>query len=309
MNRRPLRNRSGMALLLTVLVMSLLTIIVVDFFHSAWIQSALAASYSNDTKALFAARSGQMVAAKILVEDKRKNIPADALTEEWAQGGIPLPIDDDYVFITIQDDSGKFDLNSLVSARGYPQERRIKIFRRMLARLEIEEDITDSIVDWLDSNGEPLRDGAEDGYYFSLKNPYRAKNGKLDSVDEILMIKGVTPKIVARLRPHITASATKKINVNTAALELLWSLDDDMTEDIANSVILARTEKPFEKREDIKRVPGMADIYPRIALDIDVKSDLYSVESSVTIGENTKIIRARYARNAVSVTTLFYKVY
>lgn len=307
---RPLKGTGGMALILTILVVALLTITVFGLFHHSWIQSALAASFRDETKALYAARSGQMAARLILVEDAKNNIPRDALTDEWAQGAIPIPFGEgEYVFVTMTDESGKLDLNQLTTGRGYPADRWIEMFRRLLVLLELDPALADAAVDWLDANSEPLPAGAENPYYQSLKDPYPAKNGKLDSIDELALLKGFTPEVINRLRPYVTAWSDGKINVNTAPSQVLLALDENMTEQMVRQIERVRAEKPFNSPADIKRVPGMADIYPRVALSIDVKSGLFSVEAASTFNETTKTIRAVYRRSAAGTETLYYKVY
>lgn len=51
----------------------------------------------------------------------------------------------------------------------------------------------DCILDFLDADDEPREFGAESEHYLSLTSPYDAKNGPLDSVEELLLVKGVTP--------------------------------------------------------------------------------------------------------------------
>jgi general secretion pathway protein K len=151
--------------------------------------------------------------------------------------------------------------------------------------------------------------GAEDSYYLSLKQPYKTKNLRLDSVGELAMIKGFTPEIMAKLRPHVTVWSSGKINVNTASDMTLMALDDAITQETANAIIRERMARPFTAREDIKKVTGMNDVYPRIALIIDVRSDVYSVESQATFGETTKIIRAVHRRGPSSVDTLYHRLF
>lgn len=52
---------------------------------------------------------------------------------------------------------------------------------------------SDCILDFLDEDDEPREFGAESEYYLTLPSPYDAKNGPLDSVEELLLVKGVTP--------------------------------------------------------------------------------------------------------------------
>ena len=55
------------------------------------------------------------------------------------------------------------------------------------------EETADSIFDFIDEDDEPRDFGAESEYYLSLPSAYEAKNGPLDSVEELLLVKGVTP--------------------------------------------------------------------------------------------------------------------
>jgi len=302
-------SRTGMALILAITVVALMTITVLDFFHHAWIQSALSAGYRDETRAFYAARAGQAAGKLILIEEARNNIPRDAFTAELAQGLITIPMDGELVSVTIQDESGKVDMNRLVTDRGYPDDRWIAVFARLLARLTLDGGLADTLVDWMDSNAEPRMKGAEDSYYLSLKQPYKTKNLRLDSVGELAMIKGFTPEIMAKLRPHVTVWSSGKINVNTASDMTLMALDDAITQETANAIIRERMARPFTAREDIKKVTGMNDVYPRIALIIDVRSDVYSVESQATFGETTKIIRAVHRRGPSSVDTLYHRLF
>ena len=54
-----------------------------------------------------------------------------------------------------------------------------------------------SILDWLDHDDDDnvRQDGAEDEYYMGLQNPYHCKNGPMDSIEELLLIKGITPEL------------------------------------------------------------------------------------------------------------------
>lgn len=308
MRARPLRNEGGMALVLTVMIVAALTVVVTDLFYESWMESALAGGYRDGVKAYYAARSGQEAAKMILVEDARKNIPLDALDEQWAALSIPLPIADDYAFFSIRDESGKINLNQLITARGYPDERWVAIFARLLDRLELDPALAAAVIDWIDENQDIYPGGAEDGYYMSLEKPYRAKNARLDSLDELARIRGFGPEQLARLRPHVSLWSSGKLNVNTASAEALMALDDGMTERMAADIIKARTAKPFSKREDVRRVPGLEAVYPNIALSIDTKSEVFSVESTATIRDTTRTITAVYLRGSAGLRPLFYKV-
>ncbi|MCC9658219.1 type II secretion system minor pseudopilin [Rhodopirellula halodulae] len=60
----------------------------------------------------------------------------------------------------------------------------------------MDESIANAILDWLDEDTEPRENGAEDEYYTALATPYAAANGPLQSVEELLLVRGVTPQLL-----------------------------------------------------------------------------------------------------------------
>jgi hypothetical protein len=71
------------------------------------------------------------------------------------------------------------------------------IGRSILSQLPgVTEEIADSILDWCDEDSELREYGAEDEYYASLDPPYYTRNKIPDSIDELLLIKGITPKLL-----------------------------------------------------------------------------------------------------------------
>jgi hypothetical protein len=69
--------------------------------------------------------------------------------------------------------------------------------KSMLMRLPgMTYEIADSILDWLDEDSEPRENGAEDDYYAGLDPPYYTRNGLPDSLDELLLVSGITPKLL-----------------------------------------------------------------------------------------------------------------
>ncbi len=84
-------------------------------------------------------------------------------------------------------ESGKLNINAL-------SQHSSSTAREMLMAVpEMTDEIADSILDWTDKNDNPRDYGAEDDYYLSLATPYAAKNGPLESLDELLLVRGMTP--------------------------------------------------------------------------------------------------------------------
>lgn len=57
-------------------------------------------------------------------------------------------------------------------------------------------EIADAILDWLDDDDSPREFGAEAEYYSALAPPYGPKNGPLETVEELLLVRGVTPQLL-----------------------------------------------------------------------------------------------------------------
>jgi len=96
-----------------------------------------------------------------------------------------------YVFGVV-DESSKINLNALLSLDSSGQ-----VAYNVLMNLpNMTDDVANSIIDWLDPDSTPRTDGAEEDYYSSLTPPYHCKNGPLDSLEELLLVKGVTPQLL-----------------------------------------------------------------------------------------------------------------
>jgi type II secretory pathway component PulK len=61
---------------------------------------------------------------------------------------------------------------------------------------DMTEDTADAILDWLDADDDERPLGAEVAYYSGLNPPYAAKNGPLETVEELLLVRGVTPELL-----------------------------------------------------------------------------------------------------------------
>jgi len=87
------------------------------------------------------------------------------------------------------------------------------------------------------------------------------KNGYLDSVDELLRVTGIDSHAYDTLSPLVTVYGIENvfnhlININTASRAVIMSLDDNMTEDLAERVIHYRALEPFNRVSDLVKVAG-----------------------------------------------------
>jgi type II secretory pathway component PulK len=93
----------------------------------------------------------------------------------------------------VTDEAGKINLNGILAL----DKGKGDVAKQMLMALPgMTDEASDSIIDWLDSDDTPRSAGAESDYYGAQSPPYQAKNGPLDSLEELLLVKGVTPQLL-----------------------------------------------------------------------------------------------------------------
>jgi general secretion pathway protein K len=162
------------------------------------------------------------------------------------------------------------------------------ILNNLLVNLGVAKEkadvIVDSILDWIDTDDLKRLNGAENEYYQSLPNPYKAKNGRLDTLEELLLIKEMSPDILFGTKEQkglinfVTIYSTGvRVNINAAPKEILMAIPG-MTEDIVNRIIDLRESAEFKTIQDIQSIAGIN--YPSLVRFVDVaESNVYTIES------------------------------
>jgi type II secretory pathway component PulK len=190
-----------------------------------------------------------------------------------------------YLFGAV-DEAGKINLNALLEL-----DSTGNIGHQILLQLpNMTEDIANSILDWLDpKTSSPRTNGAKDEYYMNLTPPYHCKNGQLDSLDELLLVKGVTPQLlygndlnrngildpneddgtgavdrgwsayltVYSREPNADAQGNGRIYLNGSDLNSLYQqLEVAVGPDLANYIIAYRTYGPSSPTPTATLTPG-----------------------------------------------------
>lgn len=285
----------GVALLLALLVLALLVALILEFDADARREYRDAAAFRDNFKATVLSRAAAQAARAVLqqdfVRDKQVGQFYDALTDLWAFPIEKYAIGDGLLTAQIEDERGKLNLNDL-AAGGDPNARKAKLLRvkRLFELLQVNPDLVDAIVDWVDADDVPEAAGAETLYYQSLKPPYRAANGPLQTVRDLRLIKGMTPDIVDRLQRYVTVypkEGESKVNINTADIIVLQALDPRISQAIAGDIIQNR---PYKTIQDPDRVGSFVEIGKELRLlnVYDVKSNMFSARMTLTMTETTK---------------------
>jgi len=310
-----IKDERGVALVLALAVIALLVSLVVDFSYTMMIDLTLAANLRDEHKAFYVARSGIEMARHILQEDDNEYASLD---EDWAQfGDHPgyISEDDEGRFKgTIVDEASKIAINTLIVEGGAVDTARLNQLERLFELLALDLALIDAIVDWLDSDHTAGPSGAEDSYYEDLSPPYPCKDGPLATIDELLLVKGMTEEILygsdekKGLIHYLTIYSEGKINVNTASSLVLQCLAEGINETLAQTIIDSRSEEPFTDTAAFIRVPGMEAIEGIDGDDITVESSNFSIHVEGQVRGIKKGIFAVLKRNGEAVTPVFWRV-
>ena len=269
------RDEGGVALLLVLLFVVLLSAIIVDYCYEMRVEAALVGNRANSLAAYVAAKSAVASGLSLLQVDAEgtselvqnggtAGTEFDALTDVWANGIPYQQINNAVMRCTVSDEYGKLNLNAMLQGAGQqPNETLESAVRMLFLARGVEEDPTDAILDWIDEDDDVRLNGAESDYYAGLYPPHTCKNAPLDSLEELLLIRGITVELFfgdeeqgqAPLSDLLTVHgrANGVVNANTAAYETLVAIGNATSrEGLADLVISAREEYPFETREDLK---------------------------------------------------------
>lgn len=92
----------------------------------------------------------------------------------------------------VTDETGKLNINAF-----FALDPSGKVLHDALMKLpNMTDEIAWSIVDWIDPDEEPNAGGAESEYYLTRQPAYQCKNGPLESIEELLLVKGITPTLL-----------------------------------------------------------------------------------------------------------------
>jgi general secretion pathway protein K len=301
------RNEKGMVLLLVLVVIALLSALLSEFAFSTLVDLRLTETFRDSTKAEYLALGGIKAGRMILQEDKN-SYDAHSQTEFWSIGIQDYPLAEGNITVKIEDLDGRLWLNKLVDSAGNPNILYRERFIRLCSELAIDSPATlaDALIDWIDADHDPSPGGAEDGDYLAENPPYEATDAPLQSLDELYLVRGFNAKTVSRLRPFVSSFGSGRLNINTAAPELLRSWDSESISNIEN-LLSSRAKKPFTHLNDLRDAIGM-ESYTALNrnLDLGVTSTYYRINSMGRVNDGTRRMQA--VVNKPKDTLLWQKV-
>lgn len=250
---RPLQSRAslgdekGIALIMVLWVLAVLMVIVLAFSYMGRTEMQSSLAFKQGVEKKFLAEAGiergimEIAYAKM---NPNAQVPSEG-GEAWKTDGTPYTVKTEggYYTVSIIDESGKININTLNDSSGI-------ILKNILMNSGVQEEqadtIVDSVLDWKDADDLTRLHGAESDYYTSLPNPYKAKNADFETLEELLLVKGMTPEILygtakkKGLIDLLTVNAMGGVvNANAAPKEVLMAFPG-ITADAAEAIVGSR---------------------------------------------------------------------
>ncbi len=298
MRNNILKSQKGMALLLTLLVTAVLTTVVIEYNYNANINVDVAQNYMNKMKAGYLAKSG-IKFVKLYLESDVESFMGELVADVKPMlYGKPLPLGDGFVTIHMDGEEGRININKIMV---YPKVKNM--FLNLLENFNIDYSVYVNLVDWIDTDDEPFEGiGAESAYYETLPEPYPCKNGHLDSMDELRLVKGIDDEVFNTLKKYCTIYSNGLININEAPKEVLLALSSELTEYDVQEIIERREEAEIT---DINELEFLGDVFNEIKGALTLKNRYYRVSSTGTV-EDIPYRIVSYMRVDSAATKLLY---
>lgn len=254
----------GIILIIVLWVLIFLSALAVSLGRKGQIEISLIKNAVRKTKAKYIAWAGIIRAMELIRKDSENSDSGKIDTQYYCgipieEGSSPAEIFSaaavgDGVFqiayLQPEDSEGK-----MMKRFGFVDEQRkinlnglslqnVNVFINFLELLDVDpesaQQIAFAVIDWVDTNdqpSDPVR-GVEDEYYSTQVPAYHCKNMPIESLPELLLIRGITKELYAKMVNYVTIYPPRgdfKINFNTASGIVLQALARSFSGSITNT--------------------------------------------------------------------------
>lgn len=207
-------HQGGVALVLVLWVITLLTVIAANFAFSMRGEAHITRNLLSAAQAQAQADGGVWRAVYELLKPT-----GDA--QRWQGNGLvhQLNTAEAVLLISILDESGKIDLNAA------PEDLLKGLFLSVGIGQEAAVSLVDAIVDWRDPDKLKRLHGAEETEYRAAGKEYVPSNAPFETLDELQRVMGMTPELYRKLAQSLTVySRQQSVNALVAPREVLLAI-------------------------------------------------------------------------------------
>ncbi|ABF52045.1 type II secretion system minor pseudopilin GspK [Sphingopyxis alaskensis] len=235
----------GAALLSVLLLVAVMAVIAATALDRLTLATRIAGSAATVDQGRAYSFAAEQIALGRVADLVGRDPAKLTLAGDWLGRDFVLPLPGGEGRARLTDASNCFNLNSLVAetlpGRLTQRMGAQRQFAALMTLLGIEDGeaqaIAGAAADWIDSDSNEGRLGAEDNVYRSLPGAYLPANRKMAHVSELRAVRGVSAKLYAQLEPWVCVLPTTdpvKLNVNTLAawqaplVAMLWPGEIDV---------------------------------------------------------------------------------
>ena len=311
-NRRgKLGDQRGVALIVVLWIFIFLFVVAFDFSTSVREEATAAQRFSDETQGYYLALAGFQRGLYDFLQQQPGGTPQlpdpnkrDLFDGGWREENFGAGI----FRVRLVDEGGKININRVNE----------EALRRILTNLGLDDQrrdiLVDSIMDWRDPDDLHRINGAENEYYSTQSPAYSAKNGPLDSVEDLLWIRGMTAELFFGYAP---ASQSAEQNAPRIALKDIFTVDSPIdrvnlrtaSAEVIHAVMGIPLEKCRSFIEERKRSSEktLADLLPLLGIgsgDPALQLFIFTNPTVVAVEAEGKLADARMPRRLKGVVRL-----
>ncbi len=309
-----MKQQQGIALITILVMVALATILAATIAKRQANTAENTAYLMRQNQSLLYAKSAEAFFLELLVDDANNAGAVDHLQENWAKPMPAFPVEDGFVSGTLQDESGKFNLNSLVNDEGVPNPQAKLWFEKLLLRVGLPEKLSEAVIDWQDADDEISGTmGAENSYYQGLPQGYLAANSKFHNVEELKLVRGFEDQKYLQIVDYVSAlpASDSKVNVNTAPAMLLASLDPKLDINAVEQALQKRQTnlEYFSNINDLWATEPFKQVSPDVQNQVNallgVQSNYFKAKIEVLLSERKRQFSSDLVRKDKTVYVVY----
>lgn len=237
-------DRRGSALIVALWVLLILSLLIAGFAFDMYVEAGITSYYRKRLRSQYLAQAGLEYAKLVLAQsfkareemqdedmDEQEYVRALNLARGMAVTGIRRDLNEGHFTVDILPEQGRRNVNTMSD----------EDWQEVLDQAGVPQESWDKLIacfrDWTDADDDHRINGAESDDPFYVRRGYKCKNAPIDTVDELLLIKGFTSSLLyggpsdfvegetlTGIAAWLTVWGDGKVNVNTASREVLLTI-------------------------------------------------------------------------------------
>jgi len=285
-------SRGYIVIILTIFILLITYSSIKIVFDSAMYEYQRVKWKADYIRAHFLAQSGLSTAMEFIKKIKQDQLYQFGILNQMIP--FQFPGMDGSGTLILTEETGKINVNYIINFFDDNENGDVRhMLDRLSEHLNISPDIWDGVEDWIDENNVALPRGYEEVDYSMMEPPRRIKNGRLHSLEELLLIPGFDNWLLYNDRrskyekeayskdfatkedllvqtdedyilannltyyiPEKADVEGRKININSAPYHVILSLSDFMSPDVAQAVVKERIKNGgyFQSINDLQSI-------------------------------------------------------